>query len=80
MTATPSDSRSASPLEHDPSASKSLRHADTSPSSTSDPVAQVPDVTRAFIHATAALSQTPDPHPFRQSSGVQSPYPRKAAV
>jgi len=80
MTATPSDTRSASPLEPDPSASKSLQHADTSPTSTSDPAARVPDAPRTLTLASATLSQTPDPHPLPHSSGVQSPYPRKAAV
>jgi len=76
MTARPSDSTSASPLEHHPSASKSLQDAKASASLKTDAAAQA----TALIHATAALPQTPNPRPLQQPSGVQSPYPRTAAV
>jgi hypothetical protein len=34
----------------------------------------------ALLDAIAALPQTPPPPPLQQPSGVQSPYPRRAAV
>jgi hypothetical protein len=75
-----SNNRSTSPFEHHPSASKSPHGAEASARAIGHRGAHRSLAIRPFLRATSAPPQTPHQRPLQQTSGVQSPYPRTAAV
>lgn len=79
-TAEHSNKRSTSSLEHDPSASKSPHGPEAAARAIRHRGAHRSPAIRPFLRDSSAPPQTPHPRPLHQTSGVQSPYPRKAAV
>jgi len=80
MTKMPSHDTSPATMEHHSSVPKTLASTQAPPAPTSDPVPHATEGARVFRHAPAPLFRAPDSHTPSRSSGVQSPYPRKAAV